>query len=98
MKRANLFEKAQYIFQLKFVIFQSPLYKKYMLKSNLFQNRHWHRFSICFRVISTHFEGKNHEKKEFRNSNVGGKQIENSFWCKFSNKYDFSNFLPEPNL
>ena len=31
--------------------------------------------------LKTHFDGKNHEKKEFQNSNVGGKQIEN--WCWF---------------
>ena len=32
----------------------------------------------------------NSKKKEFQNSNFGRKQIENSCWCQFSNKYDFS--------
>ena len=38
----------------------------------------------------THFDGKNYEKKEFQNSNTGGKQIENSCRCHFCKKFDFS--------
>ena len=30
----------------------------------------------------THFDGKHHEKKDSQNSNVGGKQIENSWRCR----------------
>ena len=38
-----------------------------------------------------HFDGKNHEKKEFQNSNVGGKQIEDMHHGGFEvGKFDFS--------
>ena len=44
----------------------------------------WWNFEIII------FNGKNHEKTEFQNSNVGGKQIENLCQCRFWNKFDFS--------
>ncbi len=34
------------------------------------------RFSKPIDVIQKHFDSKNHEKNEFKNSNVGGKQLE----------------------
>ena len=33
----------------------------------------------------THFDGKNHDKKEFQNLDFGGKHIEYSYLRQFSN-------------
>ena len=40
--------------------------------------------------LKKHFEGKNYEKKEFENSNVGGKQL--GFFSQYGirGKFDFS--------
>ena len=41
----------------------------------------------------TYFDGKNHEKNNFKIQMLARqhlKQIENSCWCQFSNKYDFN--------
>ena len=40
----------------------------------------------------SNFDCKYHEKKEFQNFKVGGKQLENLCLCQFSNKYDFIQF------
>ena len=39
--------------------------------------------------MQKHFDSKNHEKNEFKNSNVGGKQLEFMSWLQFSKNAAF---------
>ena len=46
---------------------------------------------ITLKFKEVHFDGKKQEKTDFKNSNVGGKQLEIISRCQFSENYDFKN-------